>query len=136
MKFYIYITIPKIKYKLFKNQGCVLWGSIMSHPQMCLCGMWLFRAKGNSSHKLKGNFHSSLLLPKIIWITCLANNRLSNIIAFDLSIGQGKLLFTKLLFFLSFCNDSLKSPRCVSSSLAQDVWYTSIPFLSLSLSCL
>lgn len=47
------------------------------------------------------------------------NKRLFEIISFDLSIWQDKLLFTKGLFLS--CNDPLKSPKYTTSSLAQKV---------------
>lgn len=50
--------------------------------------------------------------------------------SFDLSLGQGKLLSTQHLFFLS-CDDPLNLPRCIISFLAQDVLHTSTP-LSVS----
>lgn len=40
---------------------------------------------------------------------------------------QGKPLFHEPLFFSSPCNDPLKSPRHLSSSLAQNGLYTQIP---------
>ena len=41
------------------------------------------------------------------------------------SVGEGKLLFTTGLLFLSSCNDPLKPPGHLTSPLAQDVFHTS-----------
>lgn len=58
--------------------------------------------------------------------------------------GQGKFVFTRQLLFLSSCNDHLKPPRHLTSSMAQDVLHTSVFFSvseplvhvgSLTLSC-
>lgn len=90
----------------------------------------LFWVKGNFSHRLERNFclflnHLKELAP---------NKRLSKITSFYLSIGQNKLLFTKHLFFLSSCNDPSMLWRHLTSSLAQEILYTDVPFLSLNLS--
>ena len=53
---------------------------------------------------------------------------------FDLSTGQGKLLFTKHPL-LPTCNDPLKPPRHLTSSPAPDVLPARSPFLSLKLWC-
>lgn len=66
------------------------------------------------------------LRPRRIWIRGLSCKRLSQRTLFDLYIGQGKLLFTKGLLFLTSCNDLLKSPRNLTSPLYQDVLCTSI----------
>lgn len=63
----------------------------------------------------------------------LIHKSLSEIASFDLSIGQGKLLCTKILL-LSSWNAPSKSLSCITSSLLQDGLYTSIPFQSLNLS--
>ena len=68
-----------------------VWGSRMS--------LW----------ELKRNFCPSLQLPRKIWNRGFAHNKLlSEITSFDLAIGEGKLLFTKGLLFLSSCNDPLR----------------------------
>lgn len=102
----------------------------MSHPKITSVVCRLLRAKCNISFRLKRNFCISLWLPGRIRIRGLVHNRLSETTSFDLSIRQGKLLFTKCLF-LSPCKEALKPPRCVTSSLAQCVLHTSI-LLSIS----
>lgn len=63
-------------------------------------------------------------------VQSLTHNKTLEITYFDLSIAQGKLLFTKCLF-LSSCKDTVKSPGSIMLPLAQDVLYTSTP-LSIS----
>ena len=69
--------------------------------------------------------HLPSLEPRRTWIRGLAHDeRLSEITCVDIPIGQHKLLFIKPL--LLSCKAPLKPPRCITSSLAQDVFYTSI----------
>lgn len=55
------------------------------------------------------------------WMRGLVHKWLSEITSFHLSTGQDKPLFIKLLLFLSSCNDPLRPPGCITSSLTQDI---------------
>lgn len=64
-----------------------------------------------------------------------ASGRSSEISSSYSSVGQNELLFPKHLLFL-FCNASLKPPKHLTSSLAQDVLNTYIPMLPFCLGLL
>ena len=54
----------------------------------------------------------------------------------DLSIGQDELLYAKHLLFLASCNNPLKPPRHLTSSLTQNVSCTHVLLLSRNLLCM
>lgn len=88
--------------------------------------------------RLKRNFWltaPSYLLRRT-WIRGFAYKRWSERTSSGLSIGQGKLVFTKSLLFLPACNKFLKPPKYFTSSPAQNISYTHVLFLFLNLSCM